>query len=57
MKLLEAIVGTCMGFLNDMSDNLISNRIKTIKFKDIKWGKMGSCGECVKNTMIWRGKY
>jgi hypothetical protein len=28
-------------FLNDMSDNLISNRIKTIKFKDIKWGKSG----------------
>ena len=57
MKLLEAIVGTFMGFLNDMSDNLISNRIKTIKFKDIKWGKMGYCGEHKKNTMIWRGNY
>lgn len=48
-KFLKAIVETCIDFLNDMSDNFIPNRIKTIKFKDIKWGKMGSCGEVRKN--------
>jgi len=41
VKLIETILKSCIHFLNEMSDNLIPNRIKIIKFKDMKWGKIG----------------